>query len=44
VRVCPGTFYSFPDFFAIFAAIAWKLGLLFCSKELRSNFRFGVID
>jgi hypothetical protein len=33
--------FSFPDFFfSIFAAIALKLGLLLCSKELQFQFAF----
>jgi hypothetical protein len=45
LSICPGPFYSFRTFaFAIFAAIALKLGLLFCTAEKSTSLHLGVID
>jgi hypothetical protein len=38
--VCAGSFTVFQTFFAIFAAIGLKLGLLLCSIELQFRFAF----
>jgi hypothetical protein len=35
-----GVIYRFPDFFAIFAALGLKLGLLLCSQEELFQFTF----